>query len=172
MPMHLEDVDVLPETAGLRSALIVPCNMCPAVTVAVNEGKPFMQLFRSLLRSPPFERHIEALRSRLREHGVHTKVFRSRLYHHWFMCMWPAGRRKKLEREAKHFDAVIVLGCDTATETVREAAAASGCRVIEGMAFGGLTNARLRLRWPAEVTFADCKVIPLTRRTPDAVASA
>jgi len=172
MPMHLDDVDVLPETAGLRSALIVPCNMCPAVTVAVNEGKPFMQLFRSLLRSPPYERHIEALQSRLREHGVETKVFRSPLYLHWFLCMWPAGRRKKLEREVGHFDAVIVLGCDTATETVRQAAAASGCRVIEGMAFGGLTNARLRLRWPAEVTFSDCKVIPLTRRTPDAVTSA
>ncbi len=171
MPMHLDDVDVLPETAGLRSALIVPCNMCPAVTVAVNEGKPFMQLFRSLLRSPPFERHIEALQSRLRERGVDARVFRSRLYHHWFMCMWPAGQRKRLEREAKHFDAVIVLGCDTATETVRETAVASGCRVIEGMAFGGLMNAKLRLRWPAEITFADCKVIPLTRRTPDAVAS-
>lgn len=172
MPMHLDDVDVLPEIAGLRSALIVPCNMCPAVTVAVNEGKPFLQLFRNPLRSAPFERHIEALQSRLREHGVDTKVFTSRLYHHWFMCMWPSGRRKKLEREAKHFDAMIVLGCDTAAETVREAAAASGCRVIEGMAFGGLTNARMRLRWPAEITFADCKVIPLTRRTPDAVASA
>ena len=43
-------LDVISETAGLNSALIVPCNMCPAVTVAVRERKPFIQL-KSLLIS-------------------------------------------------------------------------------------------------------------------------
>lgn len=164
MPIHLDDLDVLPEAAGLRSALIVPCNMCPAVTVAVKEGKPFLQLFRSLLRSAPFERYIKALQDRLREHGVDTKVFRSPLYHHWFMCMWPSGRRKKLERQAKHFDAVIVLGCDTATETVREAVELTGCRVIEGMKVAGLMNAKLTFRLPASVSFAECRIIPMPQR--------
>jgi hypothetical protein len=37
MPIHLDDLDVVSEVAGLSSALIVPCNMCPAVTVAVRE---------------------------------------------------------------------------------------------------------------------------------------
>jgi len=34
MPIHFNDLDVVSEVAGLSSALIVPCNMCPAVTVA------------------------------------------------------------------------------------------------------------------------------------------
>jgi len=34
MPIHFDDLDVVSEVAGLSSALIVPCNMCPAATVA------------------------------------------------------------------------------------------------------------------------------------------
>lgn len=41
MPIHFEDLDVVSEAAGVSSALIVACNMCPAVTVAVREGKSF-----------------------------------------------------------------------------------------------------------------------------------
>ena len=119
MPIHFEDQDVAPEVAGLRSALIVPCNLCPAVTVATRENRPFMRFFRSPLKSAPFEEYLERLQSRLREKGVSTEVFRSNLYHQWFMCMWTSRRRKKLEKQAENYDAVIVLGCDSATETVR-----------------------------------------------------
>jgi len=55
MPIHFNDLPVVSEVAGLSSALIVPCNMCPAATVAVREKKPFMQFFRNILKSPPFE---------------------------------------------------------------------------------------------------------------------
>ena len=77
MPIHFNDLNVVSEVAGLSSALIVPCNMCPAVTVAVRERKPFMQLFRSFLKSAPFEQYMKALQSRLRKNGVSTKVFKS-----------------------------------------------------------------------------------------------
>jgi hypothetical protein len=121
MPIHLHDLDVVSEAAGVSSALIVPCNLCPAVTVAVNQKQPFMKLFKSWLKSAPFEQYIRDLQSRLSENGVKTTVFRNPLYHQWFLCMWTTGRRKKLEKKAKEHDAVIVLGCDTANETVRDA---------------------------------------------------
>ena len=98
---------------AIRSYYVVPCNMCPAITVAVKEKQPFMQFFRSFLKSAPFERHIRALQSRLREKGVITKVFKSNLYHQWFLCMWTSGRRKKLQEYAKQYEAVIVLGCNS-----------------------------------------------------------
>ena len=87
MPIHFHDLDVVSEVEGLSSALIVPCNMCPGVTVAVRENKPFMQLFKSLLKSAPFEEYIRALQTELGGRGVDTAVFRSNLYHHWFLCM-------------------------------------------------------------------------------------
>ena len=164
MPIHLHDLDVVSEVAGLRSALIVPCNMCPAVTVAVREEKPFIQFFRSFLKSAPFERHIRALQSRLREKGVNTKVFKSNLYHQWFLCMWTSGRRKKLQKYAKHYEAVIVLGCDSATETVSDLVKSTDAKVIEGMEVAGFMNAKLRFHLPCNVSFEECKIIPISQQ--------
>jgi len=163
MPIHLRDLDVVSQAAGVSSALIVPCNLCPAVTVAVNQKQPFMKLFKSWLKSAPFEQYIRDLQSRLSEKGVTTKVFRSPIYHQWFLCMWTDRRRKKLEKQAKEHDAVIVLGCDTANETVRDAVKSTGARVIEGMQVAGLMNARLSFQLPANVAFKDCKIIPISQ---------
>jgi hypothetical protein len=164
MPIHLNDLDVVSKVAGLSSALIVPCNMCPAVTVAVREKKPFMQFFRSFLKSAPFEQYIGVLQSRLRERGVNSKVFKSNLYHQWFLCMWTSGQRKKLQKFAKEYDAVIVLGCDSATETVRDSVKSSDCRVVEGMKVAGIMNAKLRFHLPFNVSFEECKITPISQQ--------
>ena len=163
MPIHFSDTDVVSEVAGVTSALIVPCNMCPAVTVAVRENKPFMQLFRSFLKSAPFEQYLKALQSRLIENGVNSKVFKSILYHQWFLCMWTSGKRKKLQKYALHYDAVIVLGCESATETVRDAVKSIDCKVIEGMKVAGIMNAKLTFNLPSNVSFEDCKVVPISQ---------
>lgn len=162
MPIHFHDLDVTSELEGVRSALIVPCYMCPAVTVSLRKQRPFMKLFRSLLTSAPFEEYIRDMQSRLNEKGVDTRVFKSRLYHQWFMCMWTSGRQKKLRKYAEHYDAVIVLGCDSATETVRDAVKSTGCRVIEGMEVTGIMNAKLRFHLPANISFEDCKIVPIS----------
>ena len=132
MPIHFNDLDVVSEVAGLSSVLIVPCYMCPAVTVAVREKKPFIQIFRNFLKSAPFEQYITTLQSRLEKHGITTKVFRSIPSHEWFMCMWTSGKRRKLQKCVEQYDAVIVLGCDSATETVRDVVKLTDCKVIEG----------------------------------------
>jgi hypothetical protein len=164
MPIHFEDLDVFSEVSGLSSALIVPCNMCPAATVAVRKKKPFMQFFRSFLKSLPFEEYLLDFQSRLREHGVNSKIFRSNLYHQWFMCMWTSAQRKKLQTIAKQYEAVIVLGCDSATETVRDAVKSSECKVIEGMKVTGIMNATLKFHLPGNVSFENCRTIPITQQ--------
>ena len=162
MPIHLDDLDVVSEVAGLRSALIVPCNMCPAITVAVREKRPFIQLFKSLLKSAPFEQYIRALQSRLREKGVTTEVFKSNFIHQWFLCMWPSAHRKKLQKYAKQYEAVIVLGCDSATETVRDLV--KSAKVIEGMEVAGIMNAQIRFHLPANVSFENCKTVLISQK--------
>jgi hypothetical protein len=163
MPIHLHDLDVVSQAAGVNSALIVPCNLCPAVTVAVNQKQPFMKLFRSVLKSAPFEQYIKDLQSRLSDSGVTTKVFKSNIYHQWFLCMWTDRRRRKLQKQAEQYDAVIVLGCDTANETVRDAVEPTGARVIEGMQVAGLMNAKLSFQLPANISFKDCRIIPISQ---------
>jgi len=163
MPIHLEDLDVISKTAGLNSVLIVPCNLCPAVTVAVNENQPFINVFRSMLKSAPFEKYIANLQSRLKESGIKSKVFKSRLYHQWFMCMWTAGQRRKLKKYLRNYDAAIVLGCDTAVKTVIDAAKSTPCKVIEGMEVTGLMNAKLSFKLPGKICFDDCQIVSISQ---------
>ena len=162
MPLHFNDRNINSEVTEVSSVLIVPCNMCPAVTVAVREDKPFLQVFKHFLKSAPFEDYLSSLQSQLRNLGVHTKVFRSTLYHQWFMCMWTSKKRKKLERSAKQFDAVLVLGCESAVESVRNAVKSSQCKVIEGMKVTGIMNAQLSFHWPGDISFKNCKTIPIS----------
>ncbi len=164
MPIHFNDRDVVSEAAGLRSALIVPCYMCPAVNVSVREKKPFIELFRSFLKSVPYDQYITTLRSRLEEKGVKTKVFKSAPSHEWFMCMWTSGKRNKLQKCAEKYDAVIVLGCDSAIETVRESVQSTGCKVIAGMEVAGIMNAQIRYHLPGNVSFDNCRIVPISQQ--------
>ena len=164
MPIHFNDRDVVSEVSGLSSALIVPCYMCPAVTVSVREKKPFIELFKSFLTSVPYDQYITTLRSRLEEHGVKTKVFKSAPSHEWFMCMWTSGKRSKLQKCSEKYDAVIVLGCDSAFETVREAVQSTGCKVIAGMEVAGIMNAQIRFHLPGNVSFDNCRIVPISQQ--------
>ncbi len=164
MPIHFNDSDVVSGVSGLSSALIVPCYMCPAVTVAVREKKPFIRFFRNFMKSAPFEQYMTTLQSRLNEHGVKTKVFKSIPSHEWFMCMWTSGKRKKLRKCAEQYDAVIVLGCDSATETVRDAVKSTDCKVVEGMEVAGIMNAQIRFHLPGNVSFENCRTVPISQQ--------
>lgn len=161
MPIHFEDKDVISEVEGLHSALIVPCRVCPAATIAVREKKPFMEFFRSFFKSQPFEQYLKTLQAQLKEKAIKSKVFGCGLYHQWFMCMWTLGTRKKLLKDAKQYDAVIVLGCSSATVTVSDTVESIGCKVIEGMEATGIMNAKLSFSLPCNVSFKDCKEAPL-----------
>jgi hypothetical protein len=77
--------------------------------------------------------------------------------------MWTATQRKKLQEDAKQHEAVIVLGCDSATETVRDSVKSTDCKVIEGMKTSGIMNAKLRFNLPCNVSFEDCKTVPISQ---------
>jgi len=162
MPIHFEDVDVVSQVAELKSVLIVPCNMCAAVTVAVREDKPFLQLFTSFLKSPPFDRYLQELRSRLGERGVKAEVFKCNIPHQWFLCMCSAGRHRKLLKAAKKHDAAVVMGCESAIRTVSEAVRSTDIKVIPGMEMTGIMNAKPRVKLSGHITFEDCQVVPIS----------
>jgi hypothetical protein len=162
MPLYLEDLDMASKLEGHRNALIIPCYMCPAATVAVKENKPFLQFFSSFLKSPPFESYIKLLQDQLGQMGINSRVFKSYLIHHWFLCLWPESRRRKLKRQIRAYDAAIVLGCDSATATIRDVLDEADCEVFQGMEVAGFMNAKLKLAWPGTVSFDDCRIIPLS----------
>jgi hypothetical protein len=120
--------------------MIVPCGFCPAVSLAVKEKKPYIELFRKFWRTESYESFIQDLRRHLEEKGIKTAVFDIKLPQHYVACMWTFGRRRELGRRAAEFDGVVVLGCQATVEIVRNSIESTDCRVIEGMASEGIIN--------------------------------
>ncbi|MHC4738044.1 MAG: hypothetical protein ACYS9Y_03975 [Planctomycetota bacterium] len=164
MPIHLDDLDITSEVEGLGSSLIVACNMCAGASLAMKENKPFFQLFGSLLKSPPLERHIRKLQSQLRQKGVKTKWFKGGIVQQFFLCLWTSKQRSKLQKCAKKYEAVVVLGCDSAIETVRDSVKGTDCNVIKGMEVAGIMNTKPKFHLPCNISFEENKIIPICDR--------
>jgi hypothetical protein len=132
-------------------------------------GRERKQTFHSILQELPeigsFRTIHQGSAIPIKREGCkNKKVFKSNLYHQWFLCMWTSGRRKKLQKYAKQYEAVIVLGCESATETVRELVKSTDCKVFEGMEVAGIMNAKPRFHLPCNISFEDCKIIPISQQ--------
>ena len=84
--------------------------------------------------------------------------------------MWSERHSKKLQKHAESYEAAIVLGCESAVETVRDAVMPTTCKVIEGMAREGIMNAKIKFSFPCNIAFEDCKTIPFQQEKNEADA--
>ena len=164
MPIHLDELDVISEVEGFGSALIVACNMCAGASLAMKEDKPFIQFFRSFLKSPPLERYIRRLQSQLGEKGIETKWFKGGVIQQFFLCLWTSRQRGKLQEYAEEYEAVLVLGCDSAIETICRSVKGTDCNVIIGMEVGGIMNTKPKFHLPCNISFEDSEIIPMCDR--------
>lgn len=162
MPVYLKETDVGSEVAGLESVLIVPCRFCPAASLAVKNDKPYIELFRRFLKTASYESFIKAMKRGFEQQGIRTSVFKSRLLHQFVLCMWSARRRAKLRERAKQHDAVVVVGCDAAGQTVRDSLKNTGCKVIQGMRSEGIMSIQPRMHAPCNISLQLESVSPLT----------
>ncbi len=140
MPIYLKDVDVVAEVAKFQSALIVLCRFCPAASLAIRNDKPYIEFFRRLLKTEPYEELIDKMQTRLKKEGLKTGVFKGNLLN-YLICLWTSGGRKKLIKHASQFEAVVVMGCENAYESVQDILKSTDCRVIHGMESEGVLNA-------------------------------
>ena len=154
MPLRLEPLEVAGELEGLSSVLIVSCPICPPVSLAIDKRSPLLDVFKSGLKTGAFEDYIQEIREPLEQRGIRTDTFC--LYGPVpMMCLWTKGQRGRLLKRAKSFDAVLVLGCDSATHSARQALEDTGCRVIQAMKITGITNATVQFQRPGTVTLED-----------------
>ncbi len=169
MPFLLKVRDISSDIAAVHSALIVPCRFCPAASVAGRERSPYLEPLRRMFRTRSYESHVQALRSGLEARGVRTDVFDSRWLHQFVACMWTARRRRALAKRAAGYDALIVLGCDAALDTMRRCTATSGCHVIPAMEVEGIMNVTPVLRRPFDLWL---EVNSVTRVVPGSAGAA
>ena len=160
MPIYLKDVDVVPEVAKFQSALIVVCRFCPAASAAVRNDKPYIEFFRRLLKTEPYEKLIDNMHARLKKEGLETSVFRGNLLN-YLICLWTSGGRKKFIKHAGRFEAVIVMGCESAFESIKEMLKSTPCRVFQGMESEGVLNAIPKVRPPFNISLEKFNVTPV-----------
>ena len=101
------------------------------------------------------------MKSKFEKRGIRTSVFESKLIHQFVLCMWTSKRRKKLLERAKKYEALIVLGCEAAVETVQESVKSSSCSVLHGMETEGIMSILPRFQLPCNISLELESITPL-----------
>ena len=154
MPINLQPIEVSSDLEKAVSVLIVLCPVCPQFSLAMQKDSPWIELFKYGLKTGALEDHIKEIRNPLEERGVRIGVFTTRLPLP-MMCLWTEGQRKRLLKRARNYEAVVVLGCDSAAFTARQVLKNTNCNVIVGMRTVGITNATVTHRFPLTFELQD-----------------
>ena len=164
MPIYLKDKNEFPELERFKSVLIVPCRFCPAASMAVRRNKPYFEFLRRFLKTGSYEQLIDTIKSNLERKGVKTDIFKSKLPHQFVVCMWTRRRRKKLLKRASKYEAVIVMGCEAAAQTICNSLETTSCKVFQGMRSEGIMTIKPSFNLPCNISLELDKIIPLVHQ--------
>ena len=161
MPMYLKETYEIEKLEQYENVLIIPCRFCPAASLAISKNDPYFTFFRNLLQTAAYERYIARMKSELEKRGVQADVFRSRWLHQFVVCMWTRRRRALLRKRAQRYDALLVLGCEAAVQTIMDSLGAVSIPVIQGMRTEGIMSILPRFQWPDRITLQINSITPL-----------
>jgi hypothetical protein len=150
MPLHLESLDLSDRLKSYKSVLLVSCPVCPPASLASDNDSLLIEFFKHGIKTPAYEEHLKELRKSMEAEGIRTGVFTSYLPCPT-TCMWTAGQRNRLRKRAMNYDAALVMGCESAQCTVEETLKSTKCDAILGMRLVGITNAKLKLKFPLNI---------------------
>ncbi|MBT8090011.1 MAG: hypothetical protein KJO01_07365 [Gammaproteobacteria bacterium] len=150
MPVNLTPKDVSSDLAGFNSVLIASCPVCPPMCLAMQKQEPFIDFFKHGLKTPAFEDYIQSIRDSLEQRGARTGVFSIHTPTP-MMCLWTERQRKRLRKHAKDYEAVLILACDSGTESARDALKDTDCQVIQSLEMDGVINATTSIHFPLTV---------------------
>ncbi len=150
MPVNLIPKDVSSDLAGFNSVLIASCPVCPPMCLAMQKQEPFIEFFKHGVKTAAFEDYIQSIRDSLSERGVRTGVFSIHTPTP-MMCLWTERQRKRLRKRAEDYEAVLILACDSGTQSARDALRDTDCRVIQSLDMDGVINAKTSFHFPLTV---------------------
>ncbi len=161
MPVYLKETYEFEKLEQFENVLIIPCRFCPAASFAINKNEPYFEFLRHMLQTDAYERYIAAMKVELEKRGVHADVFRSRWIHQFVVCMWTRRRRALLRNRAQRYDALVVLGCEAAVQTIMDSLGTVSIPVIQGMRTEGIMSILPRFQWPGKITLQINSITPL-----------
>ena len=150
MPVKLTPRDVSADLAEFSSVLIASCPVCPPMCIAMQKEEPFIEFFKHGTKTPAFEEYIQSIRDSLAQRGVRTGVFSIHAPTP-MMCLWTTRQRARLLKRAKDYEAVLILACDSGTESAKDALKGTDCQVIQSLDMDGVVNATTSIRFPLTV---------------------
>jgi hypothetical protein len=161
MPVYLKDIGEFPELERFKSVLIVPCRFCPAASLAVRRNKPYFEFFRQFLKTASYEQLIKKIKSNLEEKGIRVDVFKSHLLHQFVVCMWTSRRRKRLLKNASKYEALVVMGCEAAVQTIHDSVNSTSCKVFQGMRTEGIMSIKPLFQFPCNISLQLNSITPI-----------
>ncbi len=150
MPVNLTPRDVSADLAGFDSVLIASCPVCPPMCLAMQKEEPFIEFFKHGIKTRAFEDYIQSTRDSLEERGVRTGVFSIHTPTP-MMCLWTKGQRARLLKRASDYEAVLILACDSGTESAKDALKDTDCQVFQALDMDGVINATTSIHFPLTV---------------------
>ena len=150
MPVNLVPRDVSSDLAGFDSVLIASCPVCPPMCLAMQKKEPFIEFFKHGTKTAAFEGHIQSIRDSLTQRGVRTGVFSIHVPTP-MMCLWTERQRERLRKHARDYEAVLILACDSGTESAKDALKDTDCQVIQSLDMDGVINATTSFHFPLTV---------------------
>ena len=150
MPVNLIPKDVSSDLAGFKSVLIASCPVCPPMCLAMQKQEPFIEFFKHGIKTAAFEDYIQSIRDTLGQRGVRTGVFSIHTPTP-MMCLWTERQRKRLQKRARDYEAVLVLACDSGTASAKDALKDTDCTVIQSLDMDGVINATTSIHFPLTV---------------------
>lgn len=150
MPVNLIPKDVSSDLAGFNSVLIASCPVCPPMCLAMQKKEPFIEFFKHGVKTAAFEEYIQSIRDSLAQRGVRTGVFCIHTPTP-MMCLWTERQRKRLMKRAKDYEAVLILACDSGTESARDALKDTDCQIIQSLEMDGVINATTSIQFPLTI---------------------
>ena len=151
MPFFLKEIEVVDKVASHASVLIVICRFCPAASMAARYGGTYLEPLRRGLNTESLEVHVGQLVSRLRERGIRTRVMRGNL-RNLVVCMWTSCQRERLRELAADQEALVVMGCRGAFESVCKMVETTACRVYRGMEDEAILAVTPKVHFPLRIS--------------------
>jgi hypothetical protein len=132
--------------------------------MAVSSNEPYFEFFRRFLKTASYEQLIETIKSNLEKRGVKTDIFKSKWLHQFVLCMWTSRRRKKLLKLASKYEALVVLGCEAAVQTVYDSVKSTSCKVFQGMRSEGIMSIQPLFHPPCNISLELNSITPLVHQ--------
>jgi hypothetical protein len=148
MPLYMEPAPVDSSIYLSESVLFVVCEVCPKMCMSVKQSRPYFSASRLFGKGDFFDEYIAGLRKNFELKGLRTSVFKNKKLNS-MMCLWPQKQRDVLLEYSKKFQAIAVIGCQSAVFTVKDSLKSRNIKIYPMMRAEGIANFKTKMGFPA-----------------------